>query len=481
MVLSACLGLIVLAGLFFCLWKYGYKRLIGRFHSNRLIRRRFTIDISSGSQKARPRDQVQLFSATPAKFNDDENLIEDDNEEEPATLLSPAHGCNKIACSFANNKRFENFLQDVDVECCEPLLANCAAESMDSLEPHLSATPAICPTRSSSREELAVFTLVHDSPADLKAALDQAGSNLPSHPQQSNKELKNSESAKIPEPPVLVEITKPDEERGIIPVTHTTPRGTKYLKFVYENSVESISTSSKSTSERDFSESIRVSPSETDKPATKPKSDLRCPEADTGRERKSNDCDDLSNPTAIKNSKKYIQLTEDWNPMKFASNGLSDVDSRCSDESSSSGSYIELTEDWRPKDPSKLFASNGLSDVESNTADESSCSGDSSKVPSNNVESSIGSSDWNISAFERKEEKQKIKQNQEPTSPLTYEDLSEEHKEIAAKFAREVGYSKMPTSRAGMRKVYLHMEKRLGIVPSDTSDVSSLEVSTEMP
>ena len=454
--------------------------MISRFHSNRLIRRRFTIDISSGSRKARPLDKVRLFSATLAKYDDEENLIEDDNEEEPATLLSPAHGCKNIACSSANTKRFENFLQDVDVECCEPLLAKCAAESMDSVEPHLSASPAICPTRSSPREELAVFTLVHDSQADLKAALDQAGSNLPSQPQQSNEDLKNSESAKLPELPVSVEITKPDEERGIIPVIYTTPRGSKHLKFILENSVESISTSSKSTSERDFPESIRVSPTESDKPATKPKSDLRRPEADTGRERKSNDCDDLSNQTAMKNSKKYIQLTEDWNPKKFASNGLSDAESTCSDESSSSGSYIELTEDWRPKYPSK-FASNGLSDVESITADESSCSRDSSKVPSNNVESSIGSSDWNISAFERKDEKQKKEQNQEPTSPLTYENLSEEHKEIAAKFAREVGYSKMPTSRAGMKKVYRHMEKRLGIVPSDTSDASSLEVSNEMP
>ena len=133
--------------------------MIGRFHSNRLIRRRFTNDISSGSRKARPQDKVRLFSATPAKFDDDENLIEDDSEDEPATLLSPAHGCNKIACRFATNKRFENFLQDVDVECCEPLLAKRAAESTDSLEPHLSATPAICPTQSSPREELAVFCL----------------------------------------------------------------------------------------------------------------------------------------------------------------------------------------------------------------------------------------------------------------------------------------------------------------------------------
>ena len=85
------------------------------------------------------------------------------------------------------------------------------------------------------------------------------------------------------------------------------------------------------------------------------------------------------------------------------------------------------------------FASNGLSDVESATTDDSSCSGDSSKVPSNNTESSIGSSDWNLSEFEHKDEKQKKEQNQEPTSPLTYEDLFEEHREIAAKFAREIG------------------------------------------
>ena len=443
MVLTACLGLIILVALFFCLWKCGCKRLFGRFHLNRLIRRRFTVNTSSGSQKARPLDKVRLFSATPAKYDDDENLIEDDSEDEPATLLSPAHGCQKIACRFANNKRFENFLQDVDVECCEPLLAKRTAESTDFIELHPSATPAICPIRSSSREELAVFTLVHDNQADLKAALDQAGSNLPSHPQQSNKELKNSESAKLPKPPVSVEITELDEERGIIPVTHTTPRGSKLVKFILENSVESISTSSKSTSERDPSKTIRVSPSDSNEPATKPKSDLRRLVADTGKERKSNDCDELSNPIAIKNSKKNIQSTEDWNPMEFASNGLSDI--------------------------------------ESATTDDSSCSGDSCKVPSNNTESSIGSSDWNLSEFEHKDEKPKKEQNQEPASPLTYEDLSEEHKEIAAKFAREVGYSKMPTSKAGMKKVYRHMEKRLGIVPSDSSDASSLEESTEIP
>ena len=188
----------------------------------------------------------------------------------------------------------------------------------------------------------------------------------------------------------------------------------------------------------------------------------RRPEADTGRKRKLDDSDDLSNPMAsltlhaIKKTKRFIEFTEDWKPIdpfKFASNGLSDVESTFSDESSSSGSYIELTEDWRPKDPSKFasnglsdvestfsdessssgsyieltedwwpkdpskFASNGLSDVKLATADESSCSGDSSKVPSNNTVSAIEISDWNISAYEFDKKKPKKEQNREPTSP----------------------------------------------------------------
>ena len=183
------------------------------------------------------------------------------------------------------------------------------------------------------------------------------------------------------------------------------------------------------------------------------------PEADTGRKRKLDDSDDLSNPMAsltlhaMKKTKRFIEFTEDCKPIdpfEFANNGLSDVESTFSDESSSSGSYIELTEDWRPKYPFQ-FASHGLSDVESATADKSSCSGDSSKVPNNNTESSIESSDWNILAYGFDEKKQKKEQNRKPTSPWTKKDLSEENKEIAARSSREIDFSNLPAAEQKWR------------------------------